>query len=1008
MGNGLESSENGDERGIGGVGVVQEIEVTQGNNRGGRRCKRLIKCATINAQSLENKMSELRAMIGTTKPGIVSVTETWGKSEKPDSVYDLEGYNLYRNDRSDGYGGTILYIRKGIDQRVCRPLNTLGFDNSAWCWIIEKGGKKTLVGSIYRSPNSTEENNKLLLDKILLANEIAGDNRVLILGDFNLPNIDWEEKELRRGARRIEEQMLDVVNDCFLFQHVKEDTRFRNIQASSLDLIFTKEERDVKNIVVDEPLGGSDHGIVWADYVSEWRSRVVHKPRRMYSKGNYVKINEELDQINWDEEFGSKSIHECWIILKAKLEELVNKYIPMSNPKDYNEPWMNNSLLKQWKKKYHAWKRYTAGKSYRKYEEYKKEANLLKKKIRQAKRAYEKKLAKGIRHNKRGFFKYVNKKLTVRPEISEMQNVNGVLVDNDKEIASIMGGYFNSVYKIPGNEDMPELNDMYEREINNIEITRIDVQKRLEKLNVNKTCGPDNIHPRVLQETARATSVPLEKIFKLSLDSGECPDDWRSANVTPIHKKGDRTDPGNYRPVSLTSQVCKVLESIVRKHILQHLDANNILSDKQHGFREGRSCLTNLLELVENWTDILDQDDGIDVAYLDFRKAFDLVSHRHLIHKMSKYGIKGQVLDWVKAFLSDRKQKVVIRGTASESFDVTSGVPQGSVLGPILFLIFINDLPLEVISPVSLFADDTKIFTRIAAEMNQKKLQGEYGSDVLQKDLDNIEEWANKWKMEFNVSKCKIMHLGSSNPGHTYTMGGANLTTTTEEKDLGVIFDDRLEFDKHIRGMVNRANRMLGMIKSGFDCMDKEIFKLVYPVLVRPLLEYCVQVWTPYKQKYIDLIEGVQKRAVKLVPGMKVGMREMTYDEKLVDLKLTRLVERRFRGDMIETYKIVTNKEGVNPGIFFKMNVERGDAELNRGLVIWKPRSSGRARRRYTFSQRVVNPWNRLSKEEVQKIKTSAFKKKFDSKEVHRRAARRNRVADGTLYKLLYVTDGVA
>ena len=144
-----------------------------------------------------------------------------------------------------------------------------------------------------------------MLDKILLANEIAGDNRVLILGDFNLPNIDWEEKELRRGARRIEEQMLDVVNDCFLFQHLKEDTRFRHIQSSSLDLIFTKEERDVKNIVVDEPLGGSDHGTVWADFVSEWRSRVVHKPRRMYSKGNYVKINEELDQINWDEEFGN-------------------------------------------------------------------------------------------------------------------------------------------------------------------------------------------------------------------------------------------------------------------------------------------------------------------------------------------------------------------------------------------------------------------------------------------------------------------------------------------------------------------------------------------------------------------------------------------------------------------------------------------------------------------------------------------------------------------------------
>ena len=500
----------------------------------------------------------------------------------------------------------------------------------------------------------------------------------------------------------------------------------------------------------------------------------------------------------------------------------------------------------------------------------------------------------------------------------------------------------------------------------------------------------------------------MEKIFKLSLSSGECPEDWRSANVTPIHKKGDRTDPSNYRPVSLTSQVCKVLESIVRKHILKHLEANNILSDKQHGFREGRSCLTNLLEQVENWTEILDQNDGIDVAYLDFRKAFDLVSHRHLIYKMSKYGITEQVLNWVKAFLSNRKQKVVIRGTGSEYFDVTSGVPQGSVLGPILFLIFINDLPLGLISPVSLFADDTKIFTRIVSEMNKNKHQGEYGSDILQSDLNNIEEWARKWRMEFNVDKCKVMHLGSSNPGHTYNMGGANLTVTTEEKDLGVIFDDRLEFDKHIRGMVNRANRMLGMIKTGFECMDKVIFKQVYPVLVRPLLEYCVQVWSPYKQKYIDLIENVQKRAVRMVPGMKVGMREMTYDEKLVDLKLTRLVERRFRGDMIETYKILTNKEGVNPGIYFKMNIERGNPELNRGLVIWKPGNSGRARRMNTFSQRVINPWNKaLVKDEVHAIKTSSFKKKFDKNEIRRRAARRNRVADGSLYKLLYIVDGV-
>ena len=221
--------------------------------------------------------------------------------------------------------------------------------------------------------------------------------------------------------------------------------------------------------------------------------------------------------------------------------------------KDFNEPWMNNSLLKQWKKKYHAWKRYTAGKSYRKYEEYKRETNVLKKKIRQAKRLYEKKLAKGIRHNKKSFFRYVNSKLTVRPEIHEMQNENGVLVDTDKEITNVMNKYFNSVYTKPDNEAMPDMNENFSTEISNIEILREDVQKRLETINVNKSCGPDNIHPRLLQETARANSIPLEKIFKLSLSTGECPDDWRTANVTPIHKKGDRTDPNSEKALNGSS-----------------------------------------------------------------------------------------------------------------------------------------------------------------------------------------------------------------------------------------------------------------------------------------------------------------------------------------------------------------------------------------------------------------------------------------------------------------------
>ena len=426
---------------------------------------------------------------------------------------------------------------------------------------------------------------------------------------------------------------------------------------------------------------------------------------------------------------------------------------------------------------------------------------------------------------------------------------------------------------------------------------------------------------------------------------------------------------------------------------MDHLAENHILTDSQHGFREGRSCLTNLLETLETWMEILDQKDGLDVAYLDFRKAFDLVSHQHLLYKMSKYGITQQVLNWVTSFLHERTQRVVIRGTASEPFDVTSGVPQGSVLGPVLFLIYINDLPLEVISPVSLFADDSKVFSRIISEKNKKRntkkgISNINGNEILQRDLDNIGEWADRWKMEFNVDKCKIMHLGYTNPKHTYSMGGADLTVTSKEKDLGVLIDDELKFDSHIKEIVNKANRMLGLIKIAFAGIDKVMFKNIYPVLIRPQLEYCVQVWSPHLVKDIKLLEGVQRRATKLVPEL----RNLPYEERLERLELTTLTQRRHRGDMIQTYKLLTRKEDINPDKLFKL-ARRGRGN---GLKIYKKRFHTDVRK-FHFSQRVINPWNKLKRKVVLVDKTSTFKLGFDGSQAAS-IARRARARDTNRY----------
>ena len=333
---------------------------------------------------------------------------------------------------------------------------------------------------------------------------------------------------------------------------------------------------------------------------------------------------------------------------------------------------------------------------------------------RDEKRAYEKKLAKEVGINRRGFFKYVNSKLTMRPEISALLDENGELKHEEKEMSNICNYYFHRVFNKPNdNEVLPEMESLCDEEINSIEITAEMIKDKLAGLNRFKGSGPDNIHPHVLKETASTVCAPLSIIFRDSLQKGETPDDWRKANITPIFKKGDRNDPANYRPVSLTSQVCKVLESIIRGQIFEHLKSKNLLSEKQHGFREGRSCLTNLLTTLEDWTSMLEDGDCVDIAYLDFRKAFDLVSHKHLLLKLQKHGITGQILNWIKAFLENRKQKVVIRGCESDELDVLSGVPQGSVLGPILFLLFINDLPKCTTFPVCLLADDSRFYRRI-------------------------------------------------------------------------------------------------------------------------------------------------------------------------------------------------------------------------------------------------------------------------------------------------------
>jgi len=279
-----------------------------------------------------------------------------------------------------------------------------------------------------------------------------------------------------------------------------------------------------------------------------------------------------------------------------------------------------------------------------------------------------------------------------------------------------------------------------------------EVKKLLNELNPNKSKGPDCLHPKALKELQSVLTKPLTRIFNASKEEAKLPEIWKIGNVVALFKKGDKSDPGNYRPVSLTSIACKMMEKLVRNQIVEHIKRNKLLSKKQFGFISGRSTTLQLLLVLDHWTEILDNGGSIDSVYMDFMKAFDKVPHRRLIKKMKHYGIGEKTLNWVQDFLSNRKQKVSVNGMDSTTHNVTSGIPQGSVLGPILFVIYINDMPDCVAATAYLFADDTKLY---------KEIKSPEDSNSLQRDLDSLQEWSNTWLLKFHPNKCKVMTVSN-------------------------------------------------------------------------------------------------------------------------------------------------------------------------------------------------------------------------------------------------------
>ena len=560
------------------------------------------------------------------------------------------------------------------------------------------------------------------------------------------------------------------------------------------------------------------------------------------------------------------------------------------------------------------------------------------------------------------FWRYIKAKKQDNSGVSTL-NVGGETMEDSTTKAEALNNQFQSVFTQENMTTFPDMGTSNTSNIGDIQIDEKGITKLLQHLNINKACGPDNISCRILKEAAEEIAPYLKFIFDRSLELQEVPHDWRTANITALYKKGDKSQPVNYRPVSLTSVPCKVMEHILFKHIMEHLEANNILADFQHGFREKRSCETQLIITVEEISRYLDNRQQVDLLILDFSKAFDTVPHHRLLQKLDHYGVRGNIHGWLKSWLTSRDQRVVVDGDHSTSVPVRSGVPQGTVLGPLMFLLYINDIGDDIKSSIRLFADDSLIYMAISSRDHCQQLQD---------DLTTVVNWTKKWQMIFNPSKCYVLQIARVRAliSYPYHMDGHVLETVSHNPYLGVELTNTLSWDTHIQKIIGKANRSLGFLRRNLGKCPTNIKRQVYLGLVRPHLEYASSVWDPHLQKHIYQLEMVQRREARFIRH-EYSREPGTVTSLLEELDLATLQERRKTARLLLFHKVIHQKVAIPLPDYLLQPTRRTRQYHQRRFVRLGSHGEQRKNR---FFVRTIKDWNDLPPDILDLDNYEAFK----------------------------------
>lgn len=881
-----------------------------------------IKIYYQNTRGLRTKTNRFKRNILLNEYDVVLITESWLNDGIGDSELFDDRYIVFRRDRQYSAtqqvngGGVLIAVHRKLASASCPEWSSSAED--IWVTVTYKNKqsniKKLHFCCLYLCDENRGYNFNSQLsnftDKLSFAVDSCPNDVFIIFGDFNMKNIIWDldlsnnitQPTGIQGDAQV--YFFDILTECNFNQF----NNCMNVNNRVLDWALCNTQLNV--CACDDPLVPEDmhHKAINVSLSLVEVRHLTPRPRTIYSyrSGNYDAINSSLHDVDWNCLLYNTTLDRAVENFYNTLYTLIDKFVPqrLYTPNTF-PPWYTKPLQKVIKEKYKFLKKFKVYGNYDDYETFSILRNRAKKLEHECYTAYLSTIESAIIEDPKLFWRYVKLNKGTSSSLPSTLIFEGVSTDSGDAACNLFADYFKSNFlssaaSTPLRVDYAAEGTVCNNSLSYIEIDTRSVFKLLKSVDLTKGAGPDRIPPLFIVKCSEKLASPLSMLFTRSIQEGVVPAIWKSAFITPVHKNGDKSNIKNYRPISKLCIFAKLFERIVYTQVYNFLKASFI--PEQHGFLKNRSTTSNILLFTEYTSRNMDSGGQVDAVFTDFSKCFDRIDHVILLQKLYNAGIHGNLFRWFSSYIDNRTQKVVVSGYASAWNRVPSGVPQGSLLGPLMFNIFVNDIGMCFnTSKFLLYADDMKIF---------KKINSINDCYQIQQDLLALEQYCSRNKLDLNVSKCYAITFTHKQDiiTYNYQLKGVQLKNVSDIRDLGVTHDTKLAYDIHIDNIVKKANRSLGFIKR-FCAQLKSIkaMKILYCSYVRSTLEYCSQVWNPHYNIYIDRIEMTQRKFMRYLQ-YKSKSYDNTYEGRCSRHHILPLELRREISDTIFFTKIAQSQ----------------------------------------------------------------------------------------------------